>query len=112
MSAKWLILFWKEFDKMNEYKFSDINVGYEISFLYSIDEEKMTLFSRISGDTNPLHTNPDYAKEKGFSENIVYGQLTAAALSTMAGMYLPGKYSIIHSIETSFIKPVFLSNAL
>lgn len=94
---------------MNEYSFSEIQIGDKESFNYEIDETKMKLFCQISGDENPLHTNIEFAKEKGYAENVVYGQLTATALSTLAGMYLPGKFSIIHTIETNFLKPVFLS---
>lgn len=95
---------------MNEYKFSDIQIGEEVSFIYEITNEKMRMFREISGDSNPLHTDPNYAEKLGYSENVVYGQLTAAAFSTLAGMYMPGKYSLIHSVETSFVKPVFLSS--
>lgn len=94
---------------MNEYRFSEVQIGDRESFLYTIDETTMELFCRITGDENPLHTDLDYAKEKGYHENVVYGQLTAAALSTLAGMYMPGRLSIIHSIETKFLKPVFIS---
>lgn len=94
---------------MNEYKFSEIQIGHKESFLYDIDETKMNLFRQISGDENPLHTDIEFAKKNGYSENVVYGQLTAAAISTLAGMYMPGKLSIIHTIETNFLKPVFLS---
>ena len=94
---------------MNEYLFSEIKIGDKESFTYEIDKTKMDLFRQISGDDNPLHTDLKFANEKGFTENVVYGQLTAAALSTLAGMYLPGKLSINHMIETFFLKPVFLS---
>lgn len=33
-------------------------------------------------------------------------------LSTLAGMYLPGKYSLIHSVEVSFLKPVYAGDIL
>ena len=39
--------------------------------------------------------------------------LTASLYSTVAGMYLPGKYSLIHSFEElSFTKPVFVGDDL
>ena len=94
---------------MNAYRFSDLTVGHRESFLFALDEKKLEAFRAISGDCNPLHCDEDYAHGAGFPERVVYGQLTAAAFSTLAGMYLPGKYSIIHSIETEFRKPVFLS---
>ena len=63
----------------------------------------------ITGDSNPLHCDLDYAKEQGYDENVVYGMLSASILSTLAGMYIPGKYSLIHSAEINFTKPVFIS---
>ena len=94
---------------MNNYTFSEIKIGDTESFLYEIDENKMKLFREISGDENPLHNDIEFAKGKGYSEKVVYGQLTAAALSSLAGMYLPGELSVIHTVETNFLKPVFLS---
>ena len=38
--------------------------------------------------------------------------LTSSFLSTIAGVYLPGKYSLIHSVETKMLKPVLLGDAL
>ena len=43
----------------------------------------------------------------------MFGMLSAAFLSTLAGMYLPGKYSLIHSVENlSFLKPVHSGDVL
>jgi len=39
--------------------------------------------------------------------------LTASLYSTIAGMYLPGKYSLIHSFdELSFKQPVYVGDTL
>lgn len=95
---------------MNHYTFEEIEIGATVSFPYELTEQKMNQFLEITGDSNPLHCNLDYAKEKGFSENVVYGMLTTSILSTLAGMYLPGEHSLIHTVEINFVKPVFLSN--
>ena len=95
---------------MNEFKFSDLYVGQKESFNYEITKEKMEMFLKITKDINPLHNDEEYAKEKGYPSVVVYGLLTTSALSTLAGVYLPGKYSLIHSIEMSYVKPVFLEN--
>ena len=93
---------------MKEYEFKDIEVGMEVSFEYVLDEEMMEMFKKISKDINPLHNDLEYAKENGYKEKVVYGLLTTSCLSSLAGMYIPGKYSLIHNIEISFIKPVYL----
>ena len=96
---------------MNEYKFEDIYKGQIEEFTFEITEEKMQQFCNISGDNNPLHTDLNYAKTKGYNEVVVYGLLTTSALSTLAGVYLPGKYSLIHSVEISYARPVFVSSS-
>ena len=38
--------------------------------------------------------------------------LTASLYSTLCGMYIPGMYSLIHSVELQFLKPVFAGDEL
>lgn len=97
---------------MNQYRYDEIEVDQSVSFSVSITQEMMDLFWKLSGDSNPLHTQEDYAKDSGFSGKVVYGMLTASFLSTLAGVYLPGKYSLIHTVETDFVKPVILGDTL
>lgn len=94
---------------MNHYTIEQIKIGDEVSFQYEITEEKMKMFMEITGDNNPLHTDLEYAKKKGYDEKVVYGMLTSSVLSTLAGMYMPGEYSLIHSVEINCVKPVFIS---
>ena len=96
---------------MKEYTFNDIYVGMEESFTAEITAEKVTKFREITGDINPLHNDENFAKEKGYPDKVVYGNLTSSFISTLAGVYLPGKYSIILSEEILYKKPVFLSDS-
>lgn len=97
---------------MNSYNYYEISMGDKHQFKVEITEEKMKQFCAISNDTNPLHTDLDYAKSKGFNNKVAYGMLTASFLSTLAGMYIPGKFSLIHSVEIKFMKPVILGDIL
>ena len=97
---------------MNEYKLSNIKIGLEESFSVVIDSSKLDKFLDISNDLNPLHVDNAYAKEKGFDGRVVYGLLTASFYSTLVGVYLPGKYCILQSIDTQFLKPVYIGETL
>lgn len=97
---------------MNNYTFDEIELGQKESFSAVITEEMMKSFLSITGDTNPLHNDAEYAKTEGFGERVVYGMLTASFLSTLAGVWLPGKYSLIHTVETEFAKPVHIGDTL
>jgi 3-hydroxybutyryl-CoA dehydratase len=97
---------------MNQYKYSEIKLGLSEQFEIRITPEHMDMFRKITGDVNPLHADDDFAKLKGFKEKVVFGMLSTAFLSTLAGVYLPGENSIIHNVEIQFSKPVFVGDTL
>lgn len=97
---------------MNEYCFEKCNIGTSESFAVEVTEEKMDLFCDISGDENPMHMDAEYAKSHGYGERLVYGLLTSSFYSKLVGMYLPGKYCILKSIEVFFERPVYIGDVL
>lgn len=97
---------------MNRYSFDEIEKGMEESFQVTITKDMLNKFKEITGDVNPLHTDENFAKAKGYDSCVAYGMLTASFLSTLAGVYLPGEKSLIHSVETKFVKPVFVGDSL
>ena len=97
---------------MQEYVFQDIKVGLRHSFEIELTENHMSKFLDITGDINPMHIDPEYAKSKDMKDRVVYGMLTSSFYSTLVGVYLPGKYALLHSIDVSFVKPVFIGDSL
>ena len=97
---------------MNKFFFSDITIGLKYSFDVSIDEDKMRKFLSITKDINPMHTDFSYAKSNGMKGKVVYGMLSSAFYSTLVGVYLPGKYALLHEINLQFSKPVFIGDKL
>lgn len=97
---------------MNHYQFEDIYVGLKEEFQVTVSEEMLTQFCSITKDVNPLHTDETFAKEKGYESKVAYGMLTASFLSTLAGVYLPGERSLIHSVDSKFTKPVYVGDTL
>lgn len=93
---------------MNAYRYDDIAVGHEERFHVKLTDQMVKAFGEMTGDFNPLHVDASYAKSKNYEDKVVYGMLTASFFSTLAGMYLPGKYSLIHSVEVKFPKPVYV----
>ena len=97
---------------MNRYRFEDIKIGSLESFDTKIDSSMMDKFLDISNDVNPLHTDKEYARDKGFEDRVVYGMLTASFYSTLVGVYLPGKYAVLQGIDIQFSKPVYIDDTL
>lgn len=97
---------------MKQYKFSNICIGTEEKFKVVVEPSKTTNFMEISQDINPLHMNSKYAKQKGFEDKVVHGLLTASFYSTLVGVYLPGRYCILHGIDVKFLLPVYQNDTL
>lgn len=97
---------------MNEYTYEQIGVGHKESFDVTVTEEMMEHFLQITGDRNPLHMDAEYAVTRNYADRVVYGMLTSSFYSTLAGVFLPGKYSLIHSVESKFLRPVYVGDTL
>ncbi len=86
----------------------DINIGDYIEKKFEITEEKVRIFSVISGDNNPIHLDDDFAKNSIFGKRIAHGLLVASFISNLIGNHLPGRGSIYLGQELKFLKPAFV----
>lgn len=97
---------------MNNYTFEQLSIGMEASFETCITDSMMDAFKALSGDVNPLHCDEAYAQSQRYPGRVVYGMLTSSFYSTLAGVYLPGQYCLLHEVNSSFNKPVFIGDSL
>ena len=51
---------------MKHYTFEEVQIGLTESFTVLITDDQMKTFTGLSGDLNPMHTDAEYAKSKGF----------------------------------------------
>ena len=100
---------------MNEYLFKELYIGQKETFTVQITKYLEDSFREITEDINPLHQDDVFAEKIGkgeFKSHVTFGMLTASFYSTLAGVYLPGKYSLIHSLNIKFQKPVYTGDYL
>jgi len=71
-----------------------------------IGDEQIEAFAQLSGDRNPVHFDDAFAKRLGFEGHIAHGAVTAALLSAVLGMDLPGPGSVFLEQRVRFLKPV------
>lgn len=97
---------------MNEHRWEDLVIGLSAELQVRVDDEMMRRFFAITGDSNPLHQDPEHARAHGFDDRVVYGLLTASFYSTLAGVLLPGRRCLLHGVNVSFHKPVYVGDEL
>lgn len=81
-----------------------------LTYTYRVTPDVYYSFQRCSNDFNPLHTDKLYACEKGFPEQVMYGNILNAFVSHFVGMLLPSREVMIQSQDISFHKPVYLND--
>jgi 3-hydroxybutyryl-CoA dehydratase len=93
-------------DELHGQFFEDLKLGQTAVYARTITETDIVLFAGISGDTNPIHINEEFASQTMFSGRIAHGMLTAAFISTVLGTRLPGPGAIYVSQSIRFKAPV------
>ncbi len=86
--------------------YEDLEVGMSATHGKIVTEADIMVFAEISGDFNPVHIDPEYAARTIFKERIAHGLLSAALLSAIFGMKLPGPGAIYVSQTLNFRAPV------
>jgi 3-hydroxybutyryl-CoA dehydratase len=97
---------------MNELSWDDIEIGRTDSFKVTITNENVDSFIKLSGDNNPLHVDSKFAQSAGYKDRVVHGMFLASYYSTLVGLYLPGKNALLHSVDSQFKNPAFVSDTL
>lgn len=88
------------------YVLEDLHVGMQAVVSRTITETDLRNFSGVSGDTNPMHLNEEYASQTPFHGSIVHGFLSASLISAVIGTRLPGPGCIYMSQTLKFLAPV------
>jgi acyl dehydratase len=67
-------------------------------------------FIKLFKDTNPIHTDDEFARSKGFPRKISYGNILCGFISNFTGECLPIKEVFEQRLEIKFLKPVYVND--
>ncbi|MCC4276097.1 MaoC family dehydratase [Marinomonas communis] len=90
------------------YSFEELTEGLSASFEKIVTEQDVQTFAQVTGDTNPVHLDADYAATTSFEKPIAHGMLTAGFISAAIGTKLPGPGCIYLEQSLKFRAPVFI----
>jgi len=87
-------------------RFEELTVGQTAAVSETITDDHIRRFADLSGDRNPLHLDDAWAAKTRFGGRIAHGALTAALISRVLGVELPGTGSVYLSQSCKFLAPV------
>ncbi len=99
-------------DERHGYFFDDLREGMSEVFSKTITEADLLMFAGVSGDTNPIHLDQDFASRSIFEGRIAHGMLTASLVSTVLGTKLPGPGAIYVTQNLRFLAPVRIGDTV
>ena len=94
------------------YYFEDLSLGMRETISKRVENEDVIGFAELSGDHNPIHLSEHFARKTRFGARIVHGLYTAALISTVIGMYLPGPGAVYLSQTLNFRAPVKIGDVI
>ena len=92
--------------------FEDLVVGQSATFSKTVTDADIVLFAGVSGDTNPVHLDAEYAAGTMFKTRIAHGMLSAGFISTVIGTKLPGPGAIYVGQTLKFKAPVRIGDTV
>lgn len=102
----------RDFSACYGYDFEQLSVGMSASVGRTVSAADILAFAGVSGDTNPVHVDEEFAASTMFGGRIAHGMLSASYISTVFGTKLPGPGCIYLSQSLRFKAPVKIGDTV
>ena len=86
---------------------SNLEIGDKASRSLTISDETIRAFAEVTGDTNPVHLDDDYAAGTRFGRRIAHGMIAAGLISATLANDLPGPGTVYLNQTLKFKLPVY-----
>jgi phosphotransacetylase/acyl dehydratase len=99
-------------DRIENRTFDELRLGESASLVRTLTFRDVELFAAMSGDVNPAHVDPEFARSDLFHKVVAHGMWGGALISTVLGTELPGPGTIYLSQTLRFTRPVGLGDTV
>jgi acyl dehydratase len=77
----------------------------EATMVHSFTQDEFDRFARLSGDDNPIHTDPEFSARTHFGRTVAHGLLLCSLLRGVVDQLVPGARMLSQSVM--FPAPTF-----
>ena len=99
-------------DTIENRTYNEIKVGDKSTLARTLRPEDIQMFAIISGDMNPTHVDPEYARSSQFREVVGHGMWGGMIFSNIIGTQFPGPGTVYVDQNLNFDRPVRVGDTL
>ncbi|MDX9994934.1 MAG: bifunctional enoyl-CoA hydratase/phosphate acetyltransferase [Rhodocyclaceae bacterium] len=100
------------FETIENRTYDEIQVGDSVTLVRTLRPEDIQMFAIISGDMNPTHVDPEYARSSQFREVVGHGMWGGMLFSNVLGTQFPGPGTIYVDQSFHFERSVRVGDTL
>ncbi len=99
-------------DTIENRTYDEIQVGDVATLARTLRPEDIQMFAIISGDMNPTHVDPEFARSSQFREVVAHGMWGGMLFSNILGTQFPGPGTLYVDQNLSFDRAVRVGDTL
>jgi phosphate acetyltransferase len=92
--------------------FDEIKLGDSAMLVRTLRPDDIHLFAAMSGDVNPTHVDPEFARSGQFREVVGHSMWGSTLISSLLGTEFPGPGTVYVSQTLHFWRPVSIGDTL
>jgi len=92
--------------------FDEIAIGDHAQIVRTLKPNDIHLFAAVSGDVNPTHVDPEFARSSQFREVVGHSMWGSTLFSSIMGTEFPGPGTVYISQSLNFWRPVSIGDTL
>ncbi|MDP2794310.1 MAG: bifunctional enoyl-CoA hydratase/phosphate acetyltransferase [Sulfurisoma sp.] len=100
------------FEFIENRTYDEIKIGDSASLTRTMRPEDIQMFAIMSGDINPTHVDPEYARSSMFREVVAHGMWGGMLISNVLGTEFPGPGTVYVDQALHFGAPVRIGDTL
>ena len=91
-----------------------VHVGQQFTLSKTVTDQDIRDFAKVSGDSQAVHLDMDYASKTRFGKRVAHGVITLSIVSAALGTKLaaPNETVIYVSQNLRFTRPVFVDDTV
>ena len=89
-----------------------LNVGDKFSFSKTVTDKLIRDFAELSGDSNPIHLDEEFASQTRFGQRIGHGMLTASFISALLGSSMSVRKVVYLGQSLRFRAPCYIGDTV